>query len=54
MDTDYIVHVVRPVAVDAHSGQKIPSAKWFPAKRAAKLPLTGVTRKILRRALRIE
>jgi A/G-specific adenine glycosylase len=54
MDTDYIVRVVQSVAVDAHSSQGNPSTKWFPAKRAAKLPLTGVTRKILRRARLIE
>ena len=50
MDTDYVVRVNQPVTADIHSYPAQSSGKWFSAKRAAKLPLTGVTRKILRHA----
>jgi A/G-specific adenine glycosylase len=48
MNTDYVVRVSQAVAAGAVP--KIPGAQWFPKHRAAKLPLTGVARKILRRA----
>ena len=49
MNTDYIVHITRlvpkrPVAVP------LPGGRWFSAKRAAGLPLTGLARKILTRS----
>src|SRR6185437_12477397 len=42
--TDYTVQVVRQPAPQGASG------KWVPASRAATLPLTGLARKILRKA----
>jgi A/G-specific adenine glycosylase len=54
MDTDYVVRVIQPVTADTHSYPAKSSAKWFSARRAAKLPLTGVSRKILRHAGIIE
>jgi len=42
--TDYVVHVVRGNAT------KNPAGRWLPARRAEALPLTGLTRKILRTA----
>jgi A/G-specific adenine glycosylase len=51
MNTNYLVRVSRPQTGGGRDGHEIPAAKWFPTTRAAKLPLTGVARKILRRAL---
>lgn len=47
LDTDYAVEVVRqssPRAVESRGGQ------WIARRRLERLPLTGLARKILRRA----
>ncbi|HKW16664.1 MAG TPA: A/G-specific adenine glycosylase [Terriglobales bacterium] len=46
--TDYTVYVV------AHSGVSVTSAKWIRISRLKQLPLTGLTKKILRKARIIE
>jgi hypothetical protein len=44
MNTDYLVHVAR---LDAAT---VPGAKWLNSSQLAKLPLTGLARKILQRS----
>jgi hypothetical protein len=46
--TDYTVTVV------AHSGAPIDAAKWVRISRVEQLPLTGLAKKILRKAKIIE
>jgi len=51
MDTDYRVHVVRHdiMAADPASDPAPARGRWFHPQAAARLPLTGLARKILRR-----
>jgi A/G-specific adenine glycosylase len=46
MNTDYLVHVARLDAATA----SVHGAKWFNPSQLAKLPLTGLARKILQRS----
>jgi len=46
--TDYVVNVIARSEIKAESG------KWIDRRKAHKLPLTGLTKKILRKANIIE
>jgi A/G-specific adenine glycosylase len=48
MNTNYLVNVVRLTA--QHNSMVVPGARWFAPKRVAALPLTGLARKVLKRA----
>ncbi|MGH8103253.1 MAG: hypothetical protein ACREJQ_01890, partial [bacterium] len=49
MDTDYAVSVVQQ-----SSRRPGPGGQWIARRRLARLPLTGLARKILRRAALIQ
>jgi hypothetical protein len=49
--TDYTVHVVRDTALRSRTradARPVPKAKWIKIDRIAHLPITGLTRKILK------
>jgi A/G-specific adenine glycosylase len=50
METDYVVLVRRRHAVSARWAAGFKGARWVAAEQAARLPLTGLAKKILRRS----